>query len=463
MAESPVSRFRRLPLEHWLLLGTLLVFPFDKIFAFMAGSTVQESEGITVSYLLMAMLLAAVGGRAIINRDTRLLQLPLSSPVTILIIAHILVSLLSALVAKNPFNAVGAMISRTGLFVFYIVILHLVRDRWFLKVCLLAFVISAVAACAAGYYEMATGQPVIEEYRYSDTIVRTGLHTESTGAMRIQGLSPEPDKHGATLMIQLGALLALVMLARRWWVWAAGAMLVLSIMMNIAATAARSAWAGMFGVMAGFLILAPLRRKPLVLGIAGATLVLSFIVAVIAFPNLAIMDRLLGRKDVGSFSTKFRYEMLLISWEMGKESPLLGVGTGSFTDEYHKAVRVSSFLPRKTVYVPHNVYGGIFAENGILGLVVYCLLHAAVVMQLVLCWRGSPDREARMIAAGLAAGFAGFVYSLNWYPMWGSKYGWTIMAFTGAFYLILRKERSKLRVAEGMEPQLNTARLTPAS
>jgi O-antigen ligase len=55
------------------------------------------------------------------------------------------------------------------------------------------------------------------------------------------------------------------------------------------------------------------------------------------------------------------------SWELIKNNPILGVGTGDFPDEYKKINQVNSpHFPNVTN--PHNMYTLVFSQLGLFGL-----------------------------------------------------------------------------------------------
>jgi len=71
--------------------------------------------------------------------------------------------------------------------------------------------------------------------------------------------------------------------------------------------------------------------------------------------------------DNKNSSTGLRITFALNSWEVIKENPIIGVGTGDFPDEYRKInMSKTPGLPNATN--PHNMYTLILAQLGLLGL-----------------------------------------------------------------------------------------------
>jgi O-antigen ligase len=59
------------------------------------------------------------------------------------------------------------------------------------------------------------------------------------------------------------------------------------------------------------------------------------------------------------------------SWEIFKESPVIGVGTGDFPSEYKKVNAVSSMPSHTNTVHPHNMYILVLTQLGILGLISF--------------------------------------------------------------------------------------------
>ena len=423
---------KHIRLELVLLMATFIVFPLDEWLATVVFGKVGTDDGITAAHMFTMLLLVVCGWKALWKRDSEPLRLPVSRSVTIMIMAYIGATILSMLVSRFPSNSIGFVIQRISTFVFYLLILYIVRDRRDLHLCVAAFVTGALFAGVAGGYEILTGNSVLPEFRFSETLHRVGLAAEATGSYRVQGLSREAGRHACQLLLQLGLALYLLWIARRWHKRMAIGTLVALILVNVIAASSRSLWLGLFIVLATFLLAAPLPRKKLTLSAGAAVLVTVFMLFIVFFPQVAVKDRLFSIRDAGSFSTHHRKNMLLLSIEMGRLNPWLGIGSGNFMQEYQRFAHKFPFLPMRVANPPHNAYTGLFAENGIIGVIVYITMQLFVLWQIVVVLLSSSDQQSKFLAAGLLAAFIGFLYTLTWGVMLGSKYGWTIMAFTGA-------------------------------
>lgn len=435
-AEKPSNPWR---LEDLLIGLMFLVFPLDAIVPLSADAN-TAGEGITLTHVCTVLLVGVCALRALWNKDAEPLRLLVGSVPIFFLWAELVVYALSMLYARSTKYGLEVIFQRGTVFAFYLTIVYAIRDRRGLKLAIGCFVGSALFCMIAGTYEMATGKPVIDEQRISATMARSGLQKVEGGGFRIHGLGYEPDMHGAQLIIQMGLMLYLVSLPRTWGVWLAGLAFWFWAMANVVATSSRAAWLGLGVTLATFLLIAPLRRKLVIIGAAGAVLASVFLVLVVAFPDLGVVSVLKGKKGTKSFSTRFRAEMIEMSYAMGRQNLLLGVGTGNFADEYSRFSKLAPIVPRKVVPTPHNIYMAIFAENGLIGLFVYSMVHLTICLQILWCFWKAKDTETRLLAAGLFASLLGFVHCLNFYTMWGNKYGYAVMAFAGALARVMDQE-----------------------
>jgi O-antigen ligase len=362
------------------------------------------------------------------------------SPVSILALTYIAVSVLSILVSRKPSNALNPLMVRFTMFALYLMIIHVCSTRNTLRLCILGFVIGLTISTLAGFYETVTAKPILEEVRWTETFVAGDLFSKATDKYRIRGLAYDPDSYSMSILVPLSFLLYFLSTvgSRRWKFLTAGVLFL--VVVSIIGTASRAAWLGLVLIMAGFFVLVPLRHKPLyLLGMFG-TIFASFFAIVSFFPDTAVFDKMSNVSGTGTYSTSYRADHVRISVEMGRQNLLLGAGTGNYREEFNRFYRVTHVMPIKFPQVPHNIYAAVFAENGILGLGVYSLMHLAVVLQVLACIRIPHDRDTKAMAIGVLLSFLAFAYCGNFYAVLGSKYGWTSMGFAGALGRVLRAE-----------------------
>jgi len=84
--------------------------------------------------------------------------------------------------------------------------------------------------------------------------------------------------------------------------------------------------------------------------------------------NLAVQEvTTYSDYDIGS-SVGLRINFAINSWQLIKENPIIGVGTGDFPDEYAKINQIiSPSLPN--IQNPHNMYTLVLSQLGLIGII----------------------------------------------------------------------------------------------
>jgi putative inorganic carbon (hco3(-)) transporter len=171
-------------------------------------------------------------------------------------------------------------------------------------------------------------------------------------------------------------------------------------------TLSRSGWASFAAalvlLMAGLFFLPALRSR-------FKGLKISMLVAMVAAGVLAspMVIRRLTRSDPGALD--FRFEWVMVAWDMVKDKPVWGFGLNSFV--YHLAdyapyssQRMYDLFGEMWPAV-HNGYMLVWTEQGTVGLVFYLGLHAAIFAYAIrnLAFRGL-SQKLYMISLGGACG-----------------------------------------------------------
>jgi hypothetical protein len=221
------------------------------------------------------------------------------------------------------------------------------------------------------------------EFRLSSSIL--------LGVMRSGGLFMQANNAAITLAFALGYVFS-IYLARR---MSRGAMLVMvaSLMAGILCTASRGGLATAIAVIGLFWFYAQphsLRRTAIITAVVGTVIAFfpeiidmidSWLGAVtdrmemVGFHELSrlreVLDALSGKTDTLMYGAVEigRLPNIIESIECGIAHPVLGVGTGNFVD----VLWVRS----------HFELGEIFAENGLLGLLLYLTLLIATIRSLL--------------------------------------------------------------------------------
>ncbi|KTD66270.1 O-antigen ligase family protein [Legionella spiritensis] len=160
-----------------------------------------------------------------------------------------------------------------------------------------------------------------------------------------------------------------------------------------------------------------LNRKQLVAGLLAAGLALTL--AMHYSPRMqqglyGIVDNLQHfQQGDKSTSVGFRLQFQQFSWQLFRESPVIGHGTGSFAYYFEQRQPVPAW--GKRLNEPHNQYWLIAAEYGLVGVVAYLVLLATLYLA------SRRLRDMKPIAVALLVPFVigGFSDSLLFYSSSG--------------------------------------------
>ena len=164
-------------------------------------------------------------------------------------------------------------------------------------------------------------------------------------------------------------------------------------------TMSRGAWLSITAAFLIFVLLENRRMLPVLLLAGACFLLLPFVFARLNF----------------LFTDEFAYSAAkggrLVRWqtaarELWQGNPWLGLGFGMYGGEIANNNPVSDSL---TYFWVDNYYVRILAENGIIGLVSYCLMQLGVLCAGVRAWLRLHGTRLRPLAAGLLAGLIGIL------------------------------------------------------
>lgn len=169
----------------------------------------------------------------------------------------------------------------------------------------------------------------------------------------------------------------------------------------------RGAWIGLVAVIIIFLLFQPRARK---------FILLSIIIFVFLRPESVMLRAGLVAPETQSqkwvvenrdYSDRFRLAVYHSSWNMFKESPLIGVGYGTYGN------RISNYFSFIKGYkpAPHNTFVQILAEEGIIGLLAFLWLLYAFLKRGYRIRRIVTTDLARSLNIGMLAGMVGTLVS----------------------------------------------------
>lgn len=148
-----------------------------------------------------------------------------------------------------------------------------------------------------------------------------------------------------------------------------------------------------------------------------------------------------GGADVGS-ALLGRAALGVAALQVLESSPLVGVGPGVFAAEYSARLVMESgitFLGSAAQYPAHNLYLGIAADMGLLGLTAFL---AVVGVTLAGLWRvrRRGSATARSIATALIVSMCGYLVSAVFLHLSFERYFWILIALATAAILVLTRE-----------------------
>ena len=310
----------------------------------------------------------------------------------------------------------------------------LVRIEWsarWLRSAFAVLVIEALLfAIVAGY------QYAAEDLLWNPDVMAANLFHPY---FRVNSLFWDPNILGRYLAVAIAVLASLMLMtrsARTAWACLVASLLLLTAM---SLTFSQSAF---LALLAGLIVLAALRwsaRWTLVLGGSAAVVAMVFVLA----GGVSLDFDFSGKSLDGE--TSGRGELIRGGVELGERSPALGLGSGSFSQEFQERYGDE----QAAASASHTEPVTIFAEQGAIGLIVYGALIATAIAALLAglgpCAPGlrgfaaapglSPPRDASVfsaVAAARAAALTGFivmfVHSLSYAAFLTDPITWALLA-----------------------------------
>lgn len=175
---------------------------------------------------------------------------------------------------------------------------------------------------------------------------------------------------------------------------------ILSLIAVVILSSSRGAYLGTAIGMMVFLIFSRQGRSK-----GGLFLILSSALVLYFFLNFVggLVEYRMNSEVIGS-AGEFRMKMVAHAFSVFFDNPLLGIGLGAWGEAYF-GLGVNMF--------PHNIFGEIAAELGVVGLLIFVLFLSRTIRKTLILFRQQQEnREARFILAWAAAFFcAAMVYA----------------------------------------------------
>lgn len=268
----------------------------------------------------------------------------------------------------------------------------LIEDRKDLERIVAAFLIAAAILSV-----VAIAQRVLGVFQW-----RTILIQSDDYSYRSNAFFADPNNLARFLAISMALSAGLIMVTgpRRLTVYIAAPMMAICAL-GIVTTASRSGWLGM--LMASFLVvlMSPIRRYTKIRLTAIAFGGLAFLLILLFMQGGSNAERV---KSLTSGIQVIGQREFLIKggWEMWKDNPLVGVGSGNY-----QHTLVTSYLWTLPWWaqttLSHTSFISILAELGIVGVSMLGLFAVRVVVACRSAYRLYDERYSRLMAAWCAA------------------------------------------------------------
>lgn len=265
-------------------------------------------------------------------------------------------------------------------------------------------IVAAFFVAAAVLSVVAIAQRLLGVFNWRAILVQSDDYSYRSNAF-----FADPNNLARFLAIAMSLAAGMILATgpRRLTLYLAVPMLVVAVP-AIVTTASRSGWLGF--LLASFLVvmMAPIRRytklRLTVLAFGGLFFLLGLVFMQGGTDAERVKSLTSGVEVLGQRSFLIRG-----GWEMWKDNPLVGVGSGN----YQRTLVVSYLwtLPwwAKTT-LSHTSFISILAELGLVGLGVFLLLAFRVGATCVRAYFASTDRYARLMAGWVAAAFVEILF-----------------------------------------------------
>jgi O-antigen ligase len=360
------------------------------------------------------------------------------------IVGYFVVEVLATIFARDIIGATSGLqtIAIEGI-ALYVLLTNTIRTPAILRGVVWTLLAVGAVVASISVYQYLTGTFGNNYFGFAQTESSvTGL--TSTGVERLAGPIGEKNRY-AQIMLMLVPIGFMAFVAERRWILRAAALVSAGLCaMAMALTFSRGAAVAAGVVLLAMVVLRYIRLRYLVAAVGIAAVVL------VAVPQYA--DRVL---TLGSVSALFSDEAVgssadnsllsratenLTAINVFADHPLVGVGPGQFSEYYRQYSDEIGLSVRAQDREAHNLYLGLAAEAGAIGLGAFLV---AVVVSLVGLARAR--RAALATRPDLAALATGFLLSIVAYLASGvflhlsyARYFWMMLALAGVAAIVVR-------------------------
>jgi O-antigen ligase len=275
---------------------------------------------------------------------------------------------------------------------------------------------------------------------------------EEETAFRTSGPIGDPNFYAQILLMLLPIGAVKMVTERPIWLRVGALACTAAIAIAILLTYSRGAALGAIAVLVAMLFLRYIRlwQVPLI--------ALAIIVAVLSFPGYA--SRLATLETVGATlagqasvreaegSVRSRTTENLAALRSFADHPILGVGPGQFPQYYQSYANEIGIQVQLAEREAHNLYLGLAAETGALGLATFTIIIGVTLARLNRARRlaSSARPEFAHISAGYTLTLIGYLVTGLFLHLAFARYIWLILALAGAAAEVTLREVESVQV-----------------
>lgn len=414
----------------------------------------QHGVPAALGALVPMALLIPVLHRALVRRQ------PLwFSRATPLVVFFGAIMAMSSLTSRDLAGTVGEVSSYVfeGLGIF-VLVSTVLTTRTMLRRALWAVLLTGAVLGAFSVYQQVTGsysQQFFGFAQISDSVIPTDNASVAVtnadgqiGVPRLAGPIGEKNRYAQILVVLVPIGLALLRVSRR----RSQKLLALActglVTAGMVLTYSRGA---ALGLVAALVLAAGLRLVP-ARGLVAFLIAASL--AVVALPSyrerlasLDTLDSLSSGQDAGSVdgSIRGRATENLAALLAFREHPILGVGPGAFPSVYQSYAERVGGRPRLVEREAHNLYLGIAAELGGLGLLCFLAIVGILLKDLwrVRRSRWEIDRNFGFLATGLIVALTAYLLTGVFLHLSYQRYFWLLLGLCAAAVSVARAQDSR--------------------
>ncbi len=285
--------------------------------------------------------------------------------------------------------------------------------------------IASIPVGIYGVYQKLTG------FDNENTWLDSEMFEEIKG--RVVSFFDNPNVFGEYIILLFMFCLALVFISKKYSLKAVYVVALAVLGASMIFTYSRGCWIGLVIAVCVFLFF--VNKK--LLGIAAIAGVIS-----IFFLPESIISRILSVGNLADSSTSYRVFIWNGTVEMLKDFWLTGIGVGSdaFNAVYPRYAYSAITAPH-----PHNLYLLVFAETGIIGIIVLVTVVLTLFNKLLHVIKYTQNKELKVIAAATGSAVTGFLvqgmFDNVWYNYRVFLLFWIFVAIGASVYNVYRKEK----------------------